>query len=658
MPAEPVASLVAPSDETPSQVASTPQVSQEVSQGTPLPFLPTFNFTKRPFTVCCNKCDKAVPNAHFHCSKCDDGDFDLCQECVNSGVTCNDETHWLIKRTIQDGEIKQSTTAILSPKKGSAAVPAPMPIVAAPSLIDLPIRPLVTATCRAGPAPTWTTAYNARTCNSCVREFPEQNFLHCNTCDDFDLCKVCFVADQHGHHPSHTFGAAIKGTVFEQAVSNRLAAGRNVLHNAICDGCEHYVRGVRHKCLDCPDWDYCSECVQSAALIHPNHRFVPVYEALVHPPRSSPSATHYGIRCDGPLCTSKGGITRYIVGDRYKCAVCNDTDFCANCEASPANEHNKTHPLIKFRTPVRHVSVTTMGEHADGQRLPPMGDRRARRQAQAAAPAPATRDIIAASPVQTVVDVKPTESAPVEQPKVEEPVAPVTKKEVPQVAATLDATFQHDTVADGTVFAPNHTFEQTWTLRNEGPIAWPAGCAVKFVGGDYMGAIDPNHPAGLEELVSASESNVMSASVAQGEEVSFTVKLRTPDREGKVISYWRLTTNDGRKFGHKLWCDIVVKKASVVEQPKELVRSQMIIPKLEHESPSASIIETATETATETASLPSVDRAGEDFEDCAEVDSWANESDDGFMTDEEYDILDASDEEYMGEQHKSVSSRK
>jgi len=657
VPAEPVASLVAPSDEAPPQVAVAPQVLQEVPQSTQLPLPPTFNLSKRPFTVCCNKCDKAVPNAHFHCSKCDDGDFDLCQECVNSGVTCNDETHWLIKRTIKDGEITQSTTAILSPKKGSAAAPAPMPIVAAPSLIDLSIRPLATAACRAGPAPTWTTAYNARTCNSCVQEFPEQNFVHCNTCDDFDLCKTCFVGDQHGHHPSHTFAAAIKDTVFEQAVSNRLAAGRNVLHNAICDGCEHYVRGVRHKCLDCPDWDYCSECVQSAALIHPNHRFVPVYEALVHPVQSSPSATHYGIRCDGPLCTSKGGITRYIVGDRYKCAVCNDTDFCANCEASPANEHNKTHPLIKFRTPVRHVSVTTMGEHADGQRLPPMGDRRARRQAPAAAPAPATRDIIAASPVQTVVDVKPTESAPVEQLKVEESVAPATK-EVPQAAATLDATFKHDTVADGTVFAPNHTFEQTWTLRNEGPAAWPAGCAVKFVGGDYMGAVDPNHPAGLKELVSASESNVMSTSVAQGQEVSFTVKLRTPDREGKVISYWRLTTNDGHKFGHKLWCDIVVKKPLVVEEPKEIVRSQMIIPKLEHESPSASIIETATETATETASLPSVDRSGEDFEDCAEVDNWANESDDGFMTDEEYDILDASDEEYMSEQHKSASSRK
>ena len=646
------------------------QTSQETLQEQPVPFIPAFTFSKRPFTVCCNKCDKAVPDAHFHCSKCDDGDFDLCQECVNSGVTCNDDSHWLIKRTIKDGEITQSTTArILSTKKP----PTPAPIVpsSAPtvSIMDLPLRPLEAASCRVSSIPTWSTAYNARTCNSCVQEFPEQNFVHCNTCDDFDLCKGCFVADQHGHHPRHTFGAAVKGTVFEQAVSTRLAAGRNVLHNAICDGCERYVRGVRHKCLDCPDWDYCSDCVQNANFIHPNHRFVPIYEALTHPAaRPSPSTTHYGIRCDGPLCSSKGGLTRYIVGDRYKCAVCHDTDFCANCEASPANEHNKTHPLIKFRTPVRHVSVTTLGEHEDGQRLPPMGDRRTNRQASGApaALAPSSRDSIAASPVQTVVDVKPTESAPVEAPAVEAPktVAPIPAvKNEPKRDATLIATFQRDTVADGSVYPPNHVFRQTWTLRNEGTSPWPVGCAVKFIGGDYMGAVDPTHPAGVNELVSASESNVLAHPVEPGHEVPFSVLMRTPDREGKVVSYWRLTTSDGLRFGHKLWCDVTVRRPVVTKQVEEPVRSQMIIPKLEHESPSASIIQdnvtdTQTETATETASMPAMDRGEEEFEDCAEVDTWANDSDDGFMTDEEYEILDASDEEYLPEQPKLVPSRK
>lgn len=253
------------------------------------------------------------------------------------------------------------------------------------------------------------------------------------------------------------------------------------------------------------------------------------------------------------------------------------------------------------------------------------------------------------------------EAPAVEAPKTVAPI-PAVKNE-PKRYATLIATFQRDTVADGSVYPPNHVFRQTWTLRNEGTSPWPVGCAVKFIGGDYMGAVDPTHPAGVNELVSASESNVLAHPVEPGHEVPFSVLMRTPDREGKVVSYWRLTTSDGLRFGHKLWCDVTVRRPVVTKQVEEPVRSQMIIPKLEHESPSASIIQdnvtdTQTETATETASMPAMDRGEEEFEDCAEVDTWANDSDDGFMTDEEYEILDASDEEYLPEQPKLVPSRK
>ncbi|KAI1093161.1 hypothetical protein F5B19DRAFT_451340 [Rostrohypoxylon terebratum] len=629
---------------------------------------------KRPFTVCCNSCDRAVPDAHFHCSTCDDGDFDLCQDCVNQGITCYGDGHWLIKRTIKDGQINYSSTHV-APK---IARSPPTKTAGTGSLLDLPIRPAESANL----IPGWNLSYNDRTCNCCVQDLPGKDFLHCTTCEDYDLCKNCFSKNKHGHHPAHGFVPAVKGTIFEHSVSSRLAPGRNATHNAICDGCDKYVRGIRHKCLDCPDWDYCSECVQNADFIHPNHRFVAIYEPLAdRAMQASSRATHYGICCDGPLCaTTRGGSSKYIVGVRYKCAVCHDTDFCSSCEASPSNTHNKTHPLIKFKTPVRHVSVTTTGEHEDGQRMPTMGDRVTK---STATDAPAHENI-AATPVQTVVDVQPTEQ---QVPKLEEEVE--VKKEVidPEVATLVEkqsmtpdlvAVFQHDRVADGTILPPNHTFEQVWVLRNEGTEAWPAGCSVKFVGGDYMGAVDPTHPAGIRELVSASESTICYNALKPGQEFPFTVLMRTPDREGKVISYWRLTTPDGVKFGHKLWCDVTVQTAPKVVEPQlspkqeavsssstpDVAESQMIIPKLEHESPSASMhenirpeVEAETETETNTVAQSVQEEQEEDeFEDCGEDEEWA-ESDEGFMTDEEYDILDASDEEYLSEQHKSTSKK-
>ncbi|KAI0134506.1 hypothetical protein BJ170DRAFT_575466 [Xylariales sp. AK1849] len=657
------------------------------TQETKAPQCPAFSSRfKRPFTVCCNSCDRAVPDSHFHCSTCDEGDFDLCQNCVNQGITCHDDQHWLIKRTIQDGQITYSTTHVAPKTKRPSVSSSIRNAPVFPSTTCLPIRPAE----RFGSAPTLSLpivspTFSARTCNSCVQEFPEKEFLHCDTCEDYDLCKACFAKNQHGHHPKHGFAPAVKGTVFDKSTSARFAPGRNVVHNAICDGCDKYVRGVRHKCLDCPDWDYCSDCVLNAGFIHPNHRFVTVYEPLVEPARRPASrSTHTGICCDGPLCTSSRSGPKYIVGDRYKCAVCNDTDFCASCEASPANNHNKTHPLIKFKSPVRHVSVTTTGEHEDGNRLPRMGDRtsinnhahRTSNRSTGTFAIPSTLENIAVNPVQTVVDVKPTEPEPqMTLEKIIEPEQATLVDEEPE--PDLIAVFKHDTVEDGTIMPPNHTFEQTWVMRNNGQAAWPAGCSVKFIGGDYMGAVDPTHPAGIHELISASESTVCYNQLQPGQEFPFTVLMRTPEREGKVISYWRLTTSNGDKFGHKLWCDVTVealKKAK--EEPKEetqeeslldskvpeMAKSQMIIPRLDHESPSASVHvsehESELDAATETDTLaPSTRDNEDDFEDCAEDEEWAEASEDGFMTDEEYDILDASDEEYLFEQQKMVTKK-
>ncbi|KAJ6783965.1 hypothetical protein PWT90_05664 [Aphanocladium album] len=644
---------------------------------------PQNNGTIAVYAVSCNSCEKTVPDAHYHCSTCDDGDFDLCQSCIDQGITCYSDNHWLIKRSIVDGNIIKSSTEKISPKPKPKAVkeePKITPVSYPNCVLPLPSAPSPCYSQIPAPAPQATPAWApfgpVRTCNTCLHELPEAQFLQCQTCEDFDLCQPCFSADSHGHHPMHGFAPAVTGTVMPDHIKIKMAPGRNRMHLAICDGCDKNISGVRHKCLDCPDWDYCTECVENASFIHPNHRFAPLYEPL-HQIHSciAVEPMHMGICCDGPLCKSSGGWPAYIKGTRYKCAICPDLDFCANCEASPANEHNKTHPLIKFKTPVRHVSVTTTGEHQDGRQLKTMGDRfEAHSQARSSANS--------VNAVQTVVDVKPEEP---EEPE-ETAVEPEVKKEEPLVQLRdilkpkdeapetvqeeqLQASFVRDSVSDGTIFGLNHVFEQTWTLRNAGTVPWPAGCVVKFSGGDYMGHIGSTHPTGISDLVSASQSTVCYSQLAPGQEFQFTVLLRTPARAGKFISYWRLCTEDGYRFGERLWCEVQARsvKASPPapvfddeeeeqEQESEKVdesqaSSTMIFPKLEKESPNASVHEeTQHAPAFPIASplpSPSATPASKPYAD------WDG-SDDGFMTDEEYDILDASDEEYLEEQHKKM----
>ncbi|KJR84588.1 ZZ type Zinc finger containing protein [Sporothrix schenckii 1099-18] len=657
----------------------------------------TVTAPRAAFTVCCNSCERKIPDAHYHCSTCEGGDFDLCETCIELGITCYNPEHWMIRRNIQNNLIVNSTTERISPKakpassattSEKAADKAPMTStekVPAVASVAKDVKPTTATTDDAARTKAFR-KYQIRTCNNCIRELPEFEFLHCSECFDFDLCKACFVKNDHGHHPKHAFQPAVKGTEFGWNVTRRLSAGRGYRHNAVCDGCEAFITGVRHKCSDCPDWDYCSDCVLNAGFIHPDHRFIPIYEPLAEAvmTKEDDQVIHNGIFCDGPHCASNGLFHTPIRGNRYKCAVCDNKDFCATCEASPSNTHNKTHPLIKFRTPVRHVLVTTTGEHDNGRRMPTMGDRRPKMftslgNRPVSTPAAETSSL-SANKVQTVLDMEPS-AAPANTPatsadlvakeeiKKEEVTKEKTVQEEPEakLARNLGAGFKAETVSDGTSFAPNQTFEQTWTMRNTGSVSWPAGCRVTFVGGDYMGHVDPNSPAGIQELVSSSESTICYKSLAPGEEASFTILLRSPSRLGRIISYWRLTTKGGIKFGDRLWCDINVRakedvetKADSTEKTGEEVEksepkadekseaaseSQMIFPKLETESPVDSIHEAVESAlAKETTAL--------DFED--EEDWTVENSDDGFLTDEEYDILDASDEESLvGEDTKA-----
>ncbi len=396
--------------------------------------------------------------------------------------------------------------------------------------------------------------------------------------------------------------------------------------------------------------------------------------------------SHHGIYCDGDLCRDKG---TYIVGDRYKCTVCHDTDFCANCEALPVSKHNRTHPLIKFKTPVRNVTVSTFGGKADGTSMVAMGDQPPQTSSKATetnAPVPSAN---AATQVQTIAEVKPVEvptqglPEPILDPhRIVCRLPPLNSSEksdelLPKfdfktfanppkpadLAAELNAHFVADIIQDGSCIAPSTQFTQAWTLHNPGPHHWPAGCSVCFIGGDGMLDVDPTQPSHITQIRKAIKTNTIDHEVKVGEEAEFKVAMRAPQRPGKAISYWRLKTFDGTPFGHKLWCDInvmvakdVTAEASSKHQPKvedeaeavakeaDPTTSKMIFPKLDKESPVSSITQ-ASQEAPETVAAP-VPAPVDDLLDVEslELDDAEASSEDGFLTDEEYELIASSDE--------------
>ncbi|KAI9928037.1 hypothetical protein MW887_002889 [Aspergillus wentii] len=599
------------------------------------------------FCIDCNHCGRSIPNEHYHCSICADGDYDLCLQCVDAGVSCQGKEHWLIKRLVDDGVVTNSTTEMFVSRKPQTQetekpISEPVPEPVSEKASEFPAAPFPKV--------------EERICNSCLKDFDETKIVTCGDCEDYDLCITCLLKDQHGHHPGHTFSLlcdrkfCLKGLVMA-----RCSPGRRHQHAAICDGCESGIVGVRHKCLTCPDWDYCSECVTNSSQNHPGHRFVPIFDAISEPPQQH--EVHYGILCDGPLCKNRPA-PGYIYGTRYKCSVCYDTDFCAKCEALPNNTHNRTHPMVMFKTPVRSVTVSTVNETGPAGSSVVLGD-----------PVQKSTSTQVYAPVEKEVPEEPRTVA-VEPSMPVEKAAPVQEKEKPnqpkampvsEQSTDYQAFFIRDTVRDGSILPPNHVFQQTWTLYNPGPLAWPADSEVRFVGGDSMFNVDTEHPSSLASITAAMKSNGLSAPLEPGQSADFTVTLKTPNRLGVAISYWRLKLSDGMPFGHRLWCDVQVQtdapaptavepeKKETQETPKtqeaETSRSCMIFPTLDKESPV-----TSTHEAMEGApSAPSVTNPseGDIFEDVESLTLEDNDTEAGFLTDEEYDVLDASDQEFL-----------
>jgi next to BRCA1 gene 1 protein len=255
------------------------------------------------------------------------------------------------------------------------------------------------------------------------------------------------------------------------------------------------------------------------------------------------------------------------------------------------------------------------------------------------------------------------------------------------LSADLQAWYESDSTPDGSSFGPNRLVSQSWTLRNPGPEAWPAGCAVCYIGGDDMRNLDALHPSSISSMTTANRSNVLDYGLQPGKTAVFTVLLKSPAYEGRAISYWRLKTPEGLPFGHKLWVDINVKTTavelpirsaptssppaptvadvtetedetpvSVDEGDKSQESSTMIFPKLDKESPVSSTHNVA-ETAAPVVEPTTKTEEQELLEEVESLELEDESDEEAFLTDEEYDILDASDEDFLMEAQNAIAKK-
>jgi len=113
-------------------------------------------------------------------------------------------------------------------------------------------------------------------------------------------------------------------------------------------------------------------------------------------------------------------------------------------------------------------------------------------------------------------------------------------------------------VPDGSSVQADTVLTKTWRVKNSGAVAWPEGSKLSWVNGALKGACTP-------------------VACAPGAEVDISVDIKIPaNKLGKLVGKFRLIAPSGRRFGDKLWVEVVVEEKQeqqVVEPNAEQINA-------------------------------------------------------------------------------------
>lgn len=168
-----------------------------------------------------------------------------------------------------------------------------------------------------------------------------------------------------------------------------------------------------------------------------------------------------------------------------------------------------------------------------------------------------TETAAAAPPTSTATEVAPTATPTPSSTPTAEGTLPTSTPSATRGASggnvnapCLRASFELETIPDGTEFYAGETFTKTWRLKNTGTCTWTAAFNAIWVQGDLMEA---------DSVVPFTTKDIF-----PGEYAMISVNMKVP-AAGHYKGYWMLRSADGIVFGvgtngkEWFWVDIVSK---------------------------------------------------------------------------------------------------
>jgi serine/threonine protein kinase len=139
----------------------------------------------------------------------------------------------------------------------------------------------------------------------------------------------------------------------------------NDRHFCKCNFCsKDHFSGYRYKCLECYDYNLCSECFEKRKF-DKSHRTGHKIIQLIDPDKYENvnlemmkeffrNEIHINTKCN--ICSIKP-----IKGLRYKCDSCIEFNLCENCSERSYENHQKNHPLlVNFQTTLNEIKISEL----------------------------------------------------------------------------------------------------------------------------------------------------------------------------------------------------------------------------------------------------------------------------------------------------------